>query len=375
MRIIDFVKRNRLIIYLLPVIAGIVSLPLIADGVPIGMDAQSFDKLLLVLINFLTAVVAYACFCGMYEEKEAGKVVGIVGSMLYTWCPYRVSDLYIGADLGESLAWTFFPVILLGMILLYTIPREEKQYKRIWVILTLGFSLLLVSSVTFFCVGAGMMLILLFVMGRESLHKETVLCVVKTAFVTGLLNVWNLIPLARRLMDASVVGPMIPANFRMRGMYLMQYLNLFPAAGSELDFLKSGAVNARTMGVGAAVLLLVFLYLWCLFVRKFEDKLGAKILLATLLLVVLSCNFFPWDLLQNKNMLFSVILALLQSPAKWGVAACAGLIWIACRMLEKLSKGNEEKLYWSILVVTVVISFGATQYMTCSILGEVGAIW
>lgn len=418
-----FCKKNTIYIYLILAIAGIVSLPLLAEGVlagtnlqdalsrieaikegfgkvlPIrvspvlsadyGYGASSFQadvfmvipailrllgfrmeasyELFLCMINLMTAWVAYHCFQRMSGRKE----LGLVGSMLYTWCPYRVSDLYINANLGESIAWAFLPIVLLGLVQLYD-RADERKCKGSRITLVLGFSLLLGSSVTFFCIAVGMALLVFVMMGRRSLSKTVLLCVGEIALATVALNAWFFVPMLLRMRDASVVAPMIYENFRKRGMYLMQYLSLFPTAGDGLDFMKSGAVNAQAMEPGAAVLVLSLFYLWSVFVGKTKDVFGKRMLCVSTVLIVLSCGFFPWDLLQNKNLASSIVLALLQSPAKWGVAVCVCGVWIACQGLDGVRQQCNEKLYRILLVVTAAVSFGTTQLLSESILRKRG---
>lgn len=413
---IDFWKKNKINIVLLLLIAGVVSVPLMTDYVLAGTNLQaslsriealreglgmtfplrvgpttnadygygavSFQadvfllvpalfrlaglgvgfsyKLFLFLINLATAAVAKYCFVKMFGRKD----IGMLGSMLYTWCPYRCSDMYVNANLGETVAWTFVPIVILGLAELYKASWEEKDNRCVWGTLTLGLSLLLLSSATFFFVAVGVMVITFFCMGRRSLRRTTVCCVVKTAFATLFVNAWFLIPMLLRMRDAEAVQSLICQNFRMSGVYLAQYLSIFPSVGDCLHFEETGAVSAQEMGCGAAVVILLLIYLWCLFIKKFRDDLGEKVLCVTVIVAILSSNSFPWDLLQNKNMLCSVVLALLQSPAKWGVMACGGLIVIACRMLQKLSESKEGKQYKIVSLITVAVSVATTQYQT-----------
>ncbi len=336
----------------------------------VGFGVDVSYKLFLFLIHVATAVIAYICFTKVFGRRE----IGLMGSLLYTWCPYRCSDIYINANVGEAVAWTFFPILLLGLVQLYTISQERRQSENAWVTLTLGLSLLACSSATFFLVAVGALVLTCLFMGHRTMSREVGICVGKAILVTGLLNAWFLIPMLLRMREPSVVGTLIYPNFRMRGMYLVQYLRVFSAAGDKLDFTENGMSNGQAMGVGVATILLVLLYLWCLFVKKFSDRIGVKVLCLTLGFMLLSSNVFPWDLLQNENMLFSIVLALLQSPAKWGIAACVGLIWIACRMLQKLSECGDERIYKGILVLTAAVSLGITQFMTGNILQTRGVV-
>ncbi len=333
----SFWKKNKVHIYLLFVIVGLASLPLAKDMVL--PEVGTAYKLLLVLLNLACVLVAYGCLWIGYGKTE----VAIVGSMLYTLCPLRCSMLYEKESLGEGLAWTFLPLVLLGLVRLYE-DGEEKN--RSWMTLALGLVLVAVSSFTAFAVTAGAVLIWFILMGKKSLRKQTLLSVGKTALATGILGGLFLLPRLLELRNPELVGSLIPENFRMSGYSAAQYLSLFSPES-----------------VGAAVLLLVFWCLWSLFVKKYQLSMEKKLLLGVGILLFLGSNLFPWDLLQNKNMLFSVVLAILRSPTSWVLPAYGGMIWIGCGQLKQIAEEEEKKLYWAVLALTVLISFGTNQLM------------
>lgn len=319
-----YLKKNQVHIYLLLVIAGLVSLPVISDGKA-------------VVINLATAIIAYGCLGRIFGNRE----LGLLGSMLYTWCPYRWSD-------GNP-AWVFVPIVLWGIVSFYGENQVEKDRKRSWLILTAGLGLLAFSSVTLFCIIVVSVLLFFCLMGKESFCKEKVLSLVKTLGVSLVIGGYPLVSRLLQLRDPAIAGSLIPDNFRMSGAYPAQYLGLFSTA-------EEGAKYPE-LGMGAAVLFLVLLYLWGLFTGKIKDSFGKKILLWILVLLWMGSNLFPWDLLQNKNLLFSIVLAVLQSPITWVIPAYGALVWVACRVLQKLRDSGDEKLYKTMVAVTVLVAF------------------
>jgi len=334
---IDFWKKNKVHIYLLLVIAGLASLPLAKDVVL--PEVGTPHKLLLVLVNLACVLVAYSCLWIGYGNTG----VAIVGSMLYTLCPLRCSMLYGAESLGGGLAWTFLPLVLLGLVRLY---EDGEEKKRSWMTLALGLVLVLVSSLTTFAVTAGAVLIWLILMGKKSLRKQMLLSVGKAVLTTGVLGGLFLLPRLLEYRNPELVGSLIPENFRMSGYSAAQYLSLFSRES-----------------VGAAVLLLVFWCLWSLFVKKYELTMEKKLLIWVGILLFLASKLFPWDLLQNKNMLFSVMLAILRSPTNWVVPAYGGMIWIGCGQLKQMSEHEAQKKCWAVLALIVLITFGTNQLM------------
>ncbi len=165
----------------------------------LGLDLGHAYKWTLFLLNLLTALVSFWCFQGCSGRRE----IGWIGSMLYTWCPYRCSALYLSGDLGETAAWTFLPLIAWGLRCLYTEDAEEENGRRAGVILTWGFSLLAVSSTVLLAGAAVLTILTMLVMGRKTLQKRRLLTVCRTLALVLTVNAWFLIPMLLRLRDVS----------------------------------------------------------------------------------------------------------------------------------------------------------------------------
>ena len=59
-----------------------------------GMGLGNAYKWTLFLYHLGTAVTAYVCFTKCFEKRDAG----LLASILYTWCPYRLSEIYLVGD-------------------------------------------------------------------------------------------------------------------------------------------------------------------------------------------------------------------------------------------------------------------------------------
>lgn len=340
----------------------------------LGMELGSAYKWALLLLNLATALLADVCFRKISGRRE----IGLIGSMLYTWCPYRCSEMYLTGDLGELAAWTFLPLIALGIWLLYRKDGENKDGGQAWVALTWGFSLVAVSSTVVLSVAAVMTAVFLLVMGRETLRKERILALGKTAAVTVLVNAWFLAPMLMRMRDASNVAPMLVRSFREKGIFLVQYLTIFSWGGDGTDFAVNGIESAQAIGPGIAVTALMIFCLWAMFTGLYSaaaDSVSAqqrhilkKAMWTGAILMLLSSNLFPWDLMQDRNMLCSVILALLYTPAKLGIGAGLCLVLAACLFLAILAGNLKEKAYKILLLAVVSVSFGTTQFFLGNLL-------
>ncbi|MCM1527409.1 MAG: hypothetical protein NC091_09200 [Bacteroides sp.] len=331
----------------------------------LGMGVGNAYKWALFFCNLSTAGMAALCFQKCLKRRD----IGLMAAMLYTWCPYRCSAMYLTGSYGETVAWTFLPVVIWGLSLLY---EEDGRESSPAAVLAWGYSLLALSSTVVLTGALVMTLLWLAVMGRRTLRRRVWMNLGLAAGIVLMVNAWFLIPMLLRLRDASAVGILIPRDIRARGMYLAQYLSIYAWGGAIPDPVENGMQGAPAMGPGIAVILSVAVMLWLWFTgqRKKSDEtaLIGRLLILCGILMFLSSNLFPWDLLQNKNMLFSVILALVYTPAKLGIVADAGLILVCCRFLAGLTEDwrpNRRKIG---ILGMAAISFGTVQFQLGNIL-------
>lgn len=329
----------------------------------VGLEAGIAYKISLFSANIATAAVAYLCFQKCFKRKD----IALIGSMLYTWCPNRLNELYISADFGVVAAWIFLPMVLSGMVLLFTMNVEDEKYSGLWVMFTWGFSLLALSSTTVLFVTVGMTVFLLLFMGKRTFCRQILLVAGKTLGATVLVNAWFLVPMLTRLRDAASVGILIPRDIRSKGMQPAQYFSIFLWGGGSGEFFENGMMEAQALGPGIAVIALTILFLWASFTGKYpaakaQRHFGRGMLCSCVVLIFLSTNLFPWDWFQDRNMLCSIVLSFLHTPASWGIPACAGLIVTACLMLERMTIQEAAWEYKLTLPAVAAVSFGTTQF-------------
>lgn len=348
----------------------------------IGVSLGNSFKLAVFIFNILTAFIAF----GSFEKIFGDRRLGLVAAMLFTWCPYRITSLYTAGNLSEVFAWTFVPVLFLGIWKLYGEDDGEGGWKP-WVVLSVGFSLIALSSTVFLFIFSAMAVVFFVLMWRKSFSRKILVQLFKTIICVVTVNAWFLVPMLLRMRDANAVGAMLAGNVQELGMNFAQYLTVFNFAGSSSSLWESGMKGARALEPGAAVTALIFVYLYLLFTGRVQCKCssgkegvreGGKcisgssvempLLCVCLIGIILSTNTFPWCAFQNRNMLFSIILALMENPARWGIAADVCLIAAACCVLKHLKDIYDEKTQLWIMLLTVAVSFGTTQFLLGNIL-------
>lgn len=120
-------------------------------GNVVGVDTAL--QSILFVMTVLCGIFTYISVNRIYKNRYAAAV----SALLYTFCLYRLLDIYHRGALGEAMSFTFIPLAFLG---LYEIMKGD--YKK-WYIFTIAFSLLLfthaIASLLMFITAVIIMLI------------------------------------------------------------------------------------------------------------------------------------------------------------------------------------------------------------------------
>lgn len=177
---------------------GYLSNPFYSDVILIPFAALSLltgtlfaYNFMLLTMTILCGVLMYIAIRTIYKNTFAAAISGI----LFSFCNYRLFDIYPRGALGEALAFTFFPLVLLG---LYHIIAGD--YKRKWYVLVIAFTLMIythvLSSVLTFATT-----ILFLIIYNKPLRKEPkrILYLVLSGVVTLPLVAYFLLPLLEQM--------------------------------------------------------------------------------------------------------------------------------------------------------------------------------
>lgn len=334
----------------------------------IGLPVQTAYRLFLLIINAATALIAYACFHRIFRKRT----IGIVGSMLYTWAPYRIYDLYGRAALGEVIALTFLPVLLLGFYLIYTEDITKKEYKNLWIQPAIGFSGIIQSHTLSCEMAGGMVVLLCLILLRKTFRKQTFIVLCKTVLATILLNAWFLIPFLDYYLTGDFVVKHIGAQtIQNRGVYFLHYLFTFFRGGFSSHFNENGMQNTESLGIGFAVTCAVLLYVWQMFVGRYRRKedergvasFGRTVAVIGFIVLFMSTNSFPWDALQHSNRVFAVLISSLQFPMRLLTITVLCFTFVACVAVWQTTRWEKTEISRSVTVMIVAIAFVTTQFL------------
>ena len=285
-------------------------------------------------MTVLCGVFTYITVNHIYKQPFAAAIA----ALLYTFCVYRLLDLYHRAALGETLTFTFIPIVFLG---LYHIIKGD--YKK-WYILAIGFSLMifthLISSVLMFFT----MLIFLIIYYKPLINEpKRLLYLVVAGIATLVITAYYLFPMleqaitttfyyeSRELM-AKTQDSALPFHWIIWGMFtgiITPAQAFIPGVG----FLLTGAVALR------------------LFVYKKSPELRSVDIgvIIGLVYIIASSPLFPWSVFPFNKLNFIQMAWRLFEFTSFFFAAAGGYY------LSLILKSNKRKFATAFTVIILLV--------------------
>lgn len=338
-----------------------------------GMSLMNAYKLFVVIINVATAIISYHCFKKIFNSKR----IGLLTSIAYTLCSYRLIDIYSRGAMGEMLSSVFLPICLYGM---YEICVNNESN---WIYLTIGITGVL-SSHVLSTVFVGLYLATYFVILIPKMwhHKfiKRIIALIKVGITTILINLYFIVPFLHYYLRE-------PLRIFTRGSgeeaasnaaYLSQMFSTFVYADNNRGSIETGSTQgemAISIGLLIPVCCIIFAFAsFCMRsiiiknsaaekrerVNKCFD-LGNYALFGTALAIYLSSDLFPWEKVDNIPILS--ILSGIQFP--WRLLMMAqlfGIVVIGCLMQLFIWYRPKWKNK-ALLVVVCLIVMSAAPYI------------
>lgn len=275
----------------------------------LGFSLQSAYKIYVFFINIITAGISYYTVKHMSGSRKNG----LVGAALYTLSIYRLVNIYHRGAVGEYSAMAFFPLVFLGLHLLFDVKKQKKKCAIYCLII--GYTGILQAH----CLGFAM--IILFSVVYVLFHLKTfwnnLWTLVKTAVVTILLNLFFLVPWIDYMLNQDMLVKREAAtNMQEHGIFPAQLFQAFTFGGSLSYPLNKGVAEDMPLTTGSPLLIILALFLWE--VMCYRGRLRARnkdydwreqITLAGMMILalVMSCWFFPWSAVEKIPLIGKVL--------------------------------------------------------------------
>jgi len=316
--------------------SDIILIPFAFIGIFTG--AQPAYEIMSFVMTLLCGMFMYQAVNTIYKNRYAA----FLGAILYTFSLYRLFDIYQRGALGEVFAFTFIPIVFLG---LYHIIKGD--YKR-WYIIAIGFSLLIFSHVISTVLASFTALVLL-VVNYKSLIKEPkrFYYLILAAIVTVAITSSYIFPLLEQLTSNSFRYEgddwSLPSRTKLNPVYLLWSLLcgfVFPK-------------DIMIVGIGIILTLLVF---FRFFVKERSSELRSVDIgvFIGLFYIFVSSAFFPWGRFPFT------LLSFIQYPSRLFLFVTYFFAIAGAYYLSKIFLKEKQKI---VVAVAVVLCIMFTMYM------------
>lgn len=305
--------------YASPIFYGETVLYLAALFRLIGFSVTTSCRLFLFVVTVATVLIAYECFKKIFGNPY----IGVFCSALYSLSLYRIYKTYTCGAWGECLGVMFLPILAYGFYRVFTQDIQEKTYKRSWVPLTIGFTMLIQSHLLT-CELVGFFTILLcIVMWKKVFRPQTFVVLAKTVIYSILLSAWFVVPFFDYMLTGDfVIHHVSGRTIQSRGLYPAHLFFTFFGNGGTIFFDEYGMAGTDPLGVGIVLMVGLLLFGYFLFTGRMKRSSAQEITLGKITAVfgimamVMSLSLFPWDRIQSINQITATLVSSLQFPSR-----------------------------------------------------------
>jgi len=177
----------------------------------IGFDALTATKLMIglgVIVGTLAMYICSSAFFGVYG--------GIFSAIVFTYFPYRAVQLFVRGAIGEYWAVSLIPFVLYGFFLLV----QKQKMRRGICIMTLSLVGIILSHTVFGYLAIGCIISMLFIVGINSLYKNT----------------YNFRKITISLIIVLIASLGVTAFFWFPALREMSYTNVYKVIGKSADY-------------------------------------------------------------------------------------------------------------------------------------------
>lgn len=308
----------------------------------IGYSLEFSYKVLLFVINLATMGVMYwSCF-----KLSNNRKIAYVCALFYTLAPYRLFDMYSRCALGETIALTFYPLIIYGFVAIYSRDVPDKEFRKLWVPLVLGITGLLQSHTLSCIMFAEIIVVLCLIQFKRTFQKKRFIVLLKIVIYSILINAWFIFPFITSMDHLDITQPYRQA------IRIQQLGN---------DF--SSLILSSQQGIGLASLAAigVFIYLMsCVENKKSKEMvIGKHLFLLTMITLWMSMIIFPWNYLSDHLGKASMLISNIQFATRYTGLTIAFLSFVLCFSLVVLKKyfdENKKDLVMAAVLILCLIS-------------------
>lgn len=155
----------------------------------IGFSLEESFKWFIAFLNVATVLTCYVSFRKIFNNHAAA----FMGTVLYSSNILRL-EVYRAPQIGTASAMIFYPLIVLGLYQLFFTETTDKEYKRTWLYLLLGYTGILQTHILSCLMFALLTVICVVIYVKRICNKASLWELGKTLLSGLLLNAGFLLP-------------------------------------------------------------------------------------------------------------------------------------------------------------------------------------
>ncbi|HAV0126360.1 TPA: hypothetical protein JFU70_000817 [Enterococcus faecium] len=294
-----------------------------------------------LFLYIVTLITLFICHYVMYEITKK-HVTSSFFAIIYTTSSFRSVEIFLRGAMGELLAMSILPLILLGFIKLYDSKKES------WVMLAISMTLLIYTHVLSVAMTMVMIIIALIIQfyRKKKIEIFLIIKLIKAAIVTLLLSLAFIGPMIEQTLYQDLNRPYLDI-LQKRAIYL----------GKEFLI---GSIDSELLSFGIGLTLLI-----CLIILTFNfKKLGilSKITYIMGIISILLCTkIFPWFALQNTP------LNIIQAPWRFMIFSTLFISFsvslFISPQLEKFSYTRRRNFILLLILAISILNYSSVVNM------------
>lgn len=294
-----------------------------------------------LFLYIVTLITLFICHYVMYEITKK-HVTSSFFAIIYTTSSFRSVEIFLRGAMGELLAMSILPLILLGFIKLYDSKKES------WVMLAISMTLLIYTHVLSVAMTMVMIIIALIIQfyRKKKIEIFLIIKLIKAAIVTLLLSLAFIGPMIEQTLYQDLNRPYVDI-LQKRAIYL----------GKEFLI---GSIDSELLSFGIGLTLLI-----CLIILTFNfKKLGilSKITYIMGIISILLCTkIFPWFALQNTP------LNIIQAPWRFMIFSTLFISFsvslFISPQLEKFSYARRRNFILLLILAISILNYSSVVNM------------
>ena len=260
-----------------------------------GVSPAVAWKYFMVLINISTMALSYMFAKRVSRRRD----FSLLFMVLYTLLPYRIELITYRNAIGEILAMTFLPLLLLGIYEL--IIGDRRRWYYLVPAMTGLINSHIISAVFAVCLIT--LLCVCFIV--RLVREKRLYAIIISGIWTLVLNIWFIVPFLYyyRYSDLALSQTLGTMNFSETAVFPAQLFMMFAGKGAHSSNKVSlGIFNECSLTLGAAGFILLGMSLYFAVFKKNKtdpEKAAVVSLILGLVLMFMSITWFPWETLQK----------------------------------------------------------------------------